>query len=71
MKINGNYADLWKAIIRPPKEYYDITDLGIFLIFKRLQDPRSLRLERDASRELILNCIILMGIYFNVHTSNQ
>lgn len=28
MKINGNYADLWKAIIRPPREHYDPEDLG-------------------------------------------
>lgn len=26
MKINGNYSDLWKAIIRPDKNQY--ADLG-------------------------------------------
>ena len=29
MKVNaGNYSDLWKAIIRPPREIYSIDDLG-------------------------------------------
>ena len=29
MKVSaGNYSDLWKAIIRPPREAYAIDDLG-------------------------------------------
>ena len=28
MNINGGYSDLWKAIIRPSREYYHISDLG-------------------------------------------
>jgi hypothetical protein len=27
-KIKDGYGDLWKAIIRPPKEEYNIKDLG-------------------------------------------
>ena len=30
MKINGGYSDLWKAIIRPQRENYHISDLGKF-----------------------------------------
>lgn len=28
MKISGSYEDLWKAIIRPPKDEYKVEDLG-------------------------------------------
>ena len=28
MKLNGGYSDLWKAIIRPPREDYSLEDLG-------------------------------------------
>jgi len=27
-KINDQYAELWKAIIRPPRDVYDVKDLG-------------------------------------------
>lgn len=30
MKINGNYSDLWRAVIRPRRHEYDTADLGIF-----------------------------------------
>ena len=26
--VSGSYSDLWKAIIRPPKDEYTIEDLG-------------------------------------------
>ena len=29
-KFKGGYQDLWKAIIRPPKDEYVLTDLGNF-----------------------------------------
>jgi hypothetical protein len=28
MKINGNYSDLWKGVIRPPRNEYRIAELG-------------------------------------------
>jgi len=28
--VKGGYSDLWKAIIRPPKDEYTIDELGIF-----------------------------------------
>ena len=28
MKVSGNYSDLWKAIIRPPRDTYTIDMLG-------------------------------------------
>ena len=28
-QFKGGYQDLWKAIIRPPRDEYTITDLGI------------------------------------------
>ena len=31
MKINGNYSDLWKAIIRPKRDYYDLEELGTLM----------------------------------------
>lgn len=31
MKVSGNYSDLWKAIIRPPREEYTLQNLGTFL----------------------------------------
>lgn len=30
MNINGNYSDLWKAIIRPHREQYGNAELGTF-----------------------------------------
>lgn len=27
-KVTDGYQDLWKAIIRPPREQYQIKDLG-------------------------------------------
>jgi len=27
-KLKEGYAELWKAIIRPPKDKYSISDLG-------------------------------------------
>jgi len=27
-KFKGSYQDLWKAIIRPPRDEYNIKDLG-------------------------------------------
>lgn len=38
MKVgSGNYSDLWKAIIRPPREEYSVADLGmITLLFYNL-----------------------------------
>lgn len=29
MKVSGNYSDLWKAIIRPPRDTYTLDSLGI------------------------------------------
>ena len=29
-KISGGYDELWKAIIRPPRDIYDLQELGIF-----------------------------------------
>jgi len=26
--VKGSYQDLWKAIIRPPRDVYDESDLG-------------------------------------------
>lgn len=26
--LKGGYSDLWKAIIRPPRDIYNIEDLG-------------------------------------------
>ncbi len=28
MKVSGNYSDLWKAIIRPPRDQYELQNLG-------------------------------------------
>lgn len=28
MKVGGNYSDLWKAIIRPPRDPYELINLG-------------------------------------------
>jgi len=28
MKVSGNYSDLWKAIIRPPRDPYTLDSLG-------------------------------------------
>ena len=28
MKINGNYSDLWKGVIRPPSYDYRLSELG-------------------------------------------
>jgi len=30
--LKGGYEDLWKAIIRPPKEEYTVNDLGNYHI---------------------------------------
>ena len=30
-KFKGGYQDLWKAIIRPPRDEYDVKDLGLLL----------------------------------------
>lgn len=30
--VKGNYEDLWKAIIRPPRDCYQESDLGIAII---------------------------------------
>ena len=30
--IKGGYEELWKAIIRPPRDQYSLSDLGIFQI---------------------------------------
>ena len=32
-QFKGGYQDLWKAIIRPPKDEYTISDLGILITF--------------------------------------
>ena len=32
-KFKGGYEDLWKAIIRPPRDDYNIKDLGTSFIF--------------------------------------
>jgi len=29
MNVKGNYSDLWRAIIRPNREVYDTSDLGM------------------------------------------
>jgi hypothetical protein len=34
MKINGNYSDLWKAIIRPDRQQY--TYFGILIYTSKL-----------------------------------
>lgn len=31
MKVNGNYSDLWKAVIRPFRHQYE--DLGMEILF--------------------------------------
>ncbi len=36
--LKGGYEDLWKAIIRPPRDNYDIKQLGQ-LIFNKSKDP--------------------------------
>ena len=28
MKINGNYSDLWKGVIRPQRHEYRMAELG-------------------------------------------
>ena len=30
-KLSGGYDELWKAIIRPPKDEYDIKELGEYI----------------------------------------
>eukprot|EP00743_Colponemidia_sp_Colp-15_P008023 GILK01008690.1.p1 GENE.GILK01008690.1~~GILK01008690.1.p1 ORF type:complete len:572 (+),score=85.85 GILK01008690.1:62-1717(+) len=54
-RIAGGYAELWKAIIRPPREEYDVADLGPeeFMIEGRhycrtdltLKNPRGLNIQ--------------------------
>ena len=53
MNINGGYSDLWKAIIRPARENYHISDLGILstLIFK---DPHCSESAKEALNELTM-----------------
>jgi hypothetical protein len=31
--LKGGYEDLWKAIIRPPKDDYQLTNLGLLANF--------------------------------------
>jgi hypothetical protein len=40
-KLTSGYSQLWKAIIRPPRDEYDIADLGSKVL--RLDDMRITR----------------------------
>lgn len=54
-KINEQYAELWKAIIRPPRDTYEIKDLGptVFSIENRTYQRTDLSLKNSRGHSLV------------------
>ena len=57
-KFKVGYEDIWKGIIRPPREQYEVKDIGTPLLtsfknFKKVQ--RSSESRKRSTNELIYN----------------